>query len=1504
MPNRYRMLGDGMARCLCALLGCLLLAAWTARATAEEGVAQIIGESRAAAARCAEVRKRISQMATVGEQKWAEVLDELQGIIDTVGNDLVPLGSRHSIQARRLCQAQLASLPPAALALYRKRVDAPAGRQLEEALAGRDVLLLRKIVDESFCSRPAEKALDLLGDMAFERGHFGEALEWWRQLAPLPGGKGPGEGILVYPGPLPTCDPARVQAKQLLARLFAGPDADWRNDLAAFRGRYPEASGALAGRTGKYADLVEAVAAERSKEPAEERDWATFGGDARRGLVVPAAGDVLDRLAALCREGPTWRFSLEERARQDSPPSVPVRSVPDSVRARSLAFHPVIVPGQVIVADARFVTAFDIRTGQSSEWYDVAKLNGGVNPNLGLPAPPDLRYTLTVADDKVYARLGVQGLRPEPAAEGARPGRRTESESFLACLSLAPDRAGNHFRWRVRGVGREGAVFEGAPLVADGRLYVASTRFTGERGITSIDCYSADDPVEPPLRWRRDVCASRDVRADSPRYRHHLLTRAGSQLVYCSHAGAIVAVDALTGRTTWGVRYPRKESEGPDEKPPLDDLAPPLFAGGRLYVAPADADLLLCLDPVSGQTLWQREMRADSSVVHLLGVGEGRLIFTARGGLRAVGAADGSDGAGWFVPDAGGSLQPMGRGLLIGDIVLWPTARARGAGLPPAFVVYPVRQSDGRPAGDPTLLHRLPAGNLAYAHGCLTVADQQTLYVFVPPALRLQEKRQQTRREPTSAAAALALARAEADAGNVTGALESFDRAEKLAGAQAGSRRARDSSEQARAERQRLLLRAAARAGGERRWDEVQALFDRAVKESVPVAARLRARMEAARVWQEGHQFAHALSAWEAILADAELRDLQVRGADGRPVRAADQALLGIAGVRKEARGSLDADVEKRARAVWDGREPLTEEAGERLAREFPHAALTRAALRELAQVHERARQPGRAAHAWRRLLAAGVEGEEQAIALAGLARAYEQEQCWNAARAAWERLGREHGTRTLAALDAARPVREAVADRLRAPPFAAKPTASPSPHLPLFVRSWQIDLAVDEYALPWPDPGARPELLLSARFDGTSTRARLIGRGMASGAIAWTSRLPFAPAWVSAQADLVLAGGPGGAACVRREDGGLVWSFTPPEEWPSSGELEGFRLVGGRLFFLHGGRRLLALDAESGRVLWQQWPPGAEFALPYPEGRFFPHYHAGAETVLLQSAGKRWLLDAGSGKVLHQSSAPREPWPRPVLPLDSRSVCIVQDVRHVVQIDSLTGRELWSWTVPGSSTLSGEPPQLHGDARLLLVVIPTNIGYLLQRVKPGTDGGAWSSPPLLTVRHVDVETWASDSSTVYTVEEGLLCARSLADGERLWERPLTGGEAWQARRVGGLVMAHPLPGSPVRYSFDWPFGSVEWQRGSSWPAGTSFPVVCCDPRTGQPIQCLNFRVEPRWHVSLRMCQKQGKRGLCPTVCTSCLLTHESGPLVRLSPRGGLVALAGRAWALTVSESE
>lgn len=1329
------------------------------------------GESRAATLRLAEARKRLD------DHKWSEAVEELQTILNSADNDLVAIAPNHSVRASRLCQIQLASLPADALRVYRQRHENQAQKKLQQAQAERDVLQLRKIVEDAFCTRAAEKAIDLLGDLAFERGRFEEAEEWWRVLAPLPDARRDAatRGLaLVYPDP--TLDPARVQAKQLLAQLFqdpaanaaGSPDADneWTAALKVYGQRHAKAEGMLTGRRGLYVDLLRALADERKKQGlADPGDWLTFGGDPTRGRPIPAPADILERLSALCRDDPI-RFDLEQRRRQpDAKPSPAV----NAGQARSLAFHPVIVGNRVLVADAQYVTAYDLRNGRSEEWYDLARANGGVRPSLKLPAPPDLRYTLTISGNHAYVRLGAQDIgmeTPPPPNRFRPPLLRRDNETFLACLSLQPDDKREHFRWHIRGIAHDNSFFEGAPLAAEGLIWIASTRYNGTRCYTAIDCYPADDSSEPPLRWRCDVCETTDVKVGEPRYRHHLLTLAGTQIVYCTHNGAVVAVDALTGRRNWAIRYPRRTSDPQD--PALRDLAPVLFAGGRLYVAPADSDTLLCLDPATGRTLWEL---GPLRVVHLLGVGQGRLIFTTPTGLRAVRADDGNGG--WSVPDTGG-LTPAGRGLLIGDLVLFPTTQVRHPGSPwIEGVVYALRQSDGRPADDSARLHRLPAGNLAYANGCLAVVDQKTLSVFVPQRLDASERNTEAQPYPNSAAALLQLARAEADAGHNEQAMRMFRRLEALLGREPKTSAVKKLLTQSLTAKQNVLLAMAQGAAGEKRWKDAENALQRAAAIPLPPRYRLHALLRAAQIWQNAKQTNRANAIWESIRADEGLRSIPMTDRQGQPLSLAARA-----------------DVSRKRD------------------RESPKLA------------------------------------------------------------------------------------------------YDSRPNVIPTP--PLF-RAWHARLKSDEWLLTgWEQ--CDPDVLLTGSADG-----RITCRLTSTGETNWTQQLPYAPCWAACHTDMILAAGAEGVACLHPNKGQLLWHFPAPVagRYPHSPSdevrvvldpqppepLTDFRLVAGRLFFLQGQRRLFALNAETGAVLWQRWAPDGSLRLPFPHGCFSSHYHAGAKTVLVQMPGRRWLLDAATGRQIHRSADSRDLWQRPPLELDERTLCVTADHRTIELLDSQTGQCLWTYRPAGVTTRSGEIPSVLGRGNLLLCVQPANIGFFLQRIDRASGKVVWSR--LLTAKTLDLDAWTFDADAVYTIEDRLLIARSLADGEVLWQRPLP-ADGSQVQRVGDYLAVFPQPfGSETRLRFRSLLGTVQWDLGPLLASETAFPLSCYDPKTGELVQRLHFRIESPIRSTLEKRRFQDENDRAWIVRISSLLASKDGPVIRLNSSRPFVALGGEVWGLS-----
>jgi outer membrane protein assembly factor BamB len=1164
-------------------------------------------ESKPTAVRIDEVRKLLAS------KKTSEAVQEIQAILTASGDDLVSVDAGRDVACRRLCHSLLARLPLDALQSYRNGVDPQAKKWLDQAETTRDARLLRRIVDEAFCSRPGEKAIDLLGDFAFERGDFAEAEAWWSLLLPHP------SAFLFYPDP--KTDPARTRAQILLARHFRGAYG-WADDLQKYRKDYGSAEGEIAGKKGRYADILQQVADERNANPpAPTTEWLAFGGDATRGVTAVAPPRLLERMGSLCRWPNERQFSLKDRKPLEVDP-VYDRGVGALLSNRSMAFEPVVADGKVLIADARYVTAYDLRTGAAETWHVAAELDGHTKPVPNLPAPPDLRYTVTVAGDHLYVRLGAETVRDAPATG-------KDDDSWLVCLSLKPLPNGERELWTMPATGQEDktyAVFEGTPIVHDDLLYIASTRFVNGRALTRVICYPADTPEKPAELWHQDICETREFADKDRRYRQHLLTLAGPYVVYCSHSGAISALDALTGKPVWAVRYPSRGDKTADGDASPRDLAPCLFADGRLYVAPADYDKLLCLDAATGETLWQR---GPLEVVHLLGVGEGRLIFTTPTGLRAVGADDGVDA--WAQPAGGGSLPPAGRGLLIGDLVLWPTA-SKGPG---ALTVYAVRQRDGEQPDecDPSLLSHIPAGNLVYADGCLICADRQTLTIFTPPGMPLEEKEKQPRAEPES-------------------------------------------------KRKRL---------GETLTKEKRALSP----------------------------------------------------------------------------------------------EPPSDAAGAKSVAAF-------------------------------------------------------------------------------------KPTKEPEQRALAQPPY---------------VRSWQATL----------DPGETPlavvdDLLLCGLYQHEAQ-----AREAASGKIRWRTPLSFHPTWADRSGGVVLAAGDGGAAGLRPEDGKIIWRYDALQADP----LGDFHLMGSRLYCIQGERRLFALNADNGSVLWARWAPGARLCQPYPYGRFFHVFPVNTGVLLAQtSGGRRWLLDATTGAVLHDAPTVSEPWSRSPVLLPDGNVCIIPDAETVLLLDPVSGRDLWSYRLPGVTTKTGEAPRVTAGAHALLMTWALNIGWRVQRLDQATGKPLWNEPPQINTGELDVESWSQDADAFYGVQDRTLFARSLKDGLLLWRQPLAGPSGrWRTQRFGDTLLAYPIESKGRRFQFRWLTAALQW-TGCSPPEekpGRGYPIVCSDAKTGRLVQRLDFMVDSQSDARL----DPAWGGVLPAFAME---TTEGQSVVRVSAQGMIVVVNGKAWGLSAAK--
>jgi outer membrane protein assembly factor BamB len=677
-----------------------------------------------------------------------DAVEQFQRVLDTAGDDLVLLDRHQYVPARWVVHGHLSRLPAEGVKLYRQRIDGQAAKRLEEAKKSRSDAGLNRLLADMFVSRAAEDAILELARRAFERGEFDTAEHFWRML--LHGD----DSALHYPDP--KTPPAAVLARLVLVKLFQGERADAVAGLALLKEKHANGSGLLAGRTGKYVetltDLLARPAETTLPRPADERDWPTFGGSPGR------TGTTRARLPYFWPDVPTWRISLPLLR-----PNRTDGAQADPLHPRALAFHPIVVDGRAFVADGARVWTIDLMTGQSAT---VSWVKDGVDTVV--PSRIGVRHTLTAADGIVYARMGT-------------PAMKAPAGSFIA--AFGKKQAGDEWEqlWRLSPPTLEGTIthFEGTPVVRSGHLYAAVWRQVGAEASASVACYRIDDPrTAPELAWQRSAGRAAAEPNGETRYRHDLLSLAGPNVVYLTHGGTVIALDAATGRPAWEYRYPRDERP---TQPRYRDLCPPLVDGGRIYVAPADTDRLMCLDAYTGRLIWERET---IEVVHLLGVAKGRLIATIGGqvkGIRGFNLRTGADSGanGWTIHDDGGA-STFGRGLVSDEAVVWPTRHGLYF-LNPAdgtFLREPIRTPQ-RP--DP---HKVPGeapstfGNLCFADGCLIVTTATDIWGYPTEAKKLGDRRKAVEADPADSKKQAALAQSLIDAGEYDAADEAIGKSD------------------------------------------------------------------------------------------------------------------------------------------------------------------------------------------------------------------------------------------------------------------------------------------------------------------------------------------------------------------------------------------------------------------------------------------------------------------------------------------------------------------------------------------------------------------------------------------------------------------------------------------------------------------------------------------------------------------------------------------------------
>jgi outer membrane protein assembly factor BamB/tetratricopeptide (TPR) repeat protein len=1377
--------------------------------------------------------------------QWSEALTIYQRVITQYGDTVaeVPADdpeaavgaprqqpeSRLYVDVREYCQRQIAALPAEARTLYQSRVDPEAERWYQVGARTRDRGVIRKVVDQAFCSSFGDDALDLLGDLAFQDGEIAEALLYYRRLVPDSSGEPPG---LVHPDP--NVDLARVAAKILLCRAVLGETPPTPADVAAFRAAYPKAAGAFAGRDGLLADsLAAALNEDHLAVPAPfDGRWPTFAGSATRTRIAPKP---------VLAGQPQWRVPLpgiSVSVNQAEPFMRRGGFVPQQLPItpeRLLAYHPIILGDQIVVGLQDRMVSIPLTLAEKTEVTSLLDLDSVKLWEQRLPAdspsahttPGMPRFTLTAAGDRVFARLGPLGSRGVTAGSTLVAVRKTTEGKLLWRKTpgeILP------VTQRIN-QGTFLPAFEGTPVADLQAVYVAMT-IAGPMTSTYVVSLDAETGA---IRWMRKVgeasATAENAMVMGGAYGNidiglKLLTLDGPTVYYQTNLGAVLALEAATGSVRWIATYPSHDVGGVDRgtrtrRTGHRDLNPAVVHEGLVIVAPDDADTIYAFHAATGRLAWKCDTEL-GAIAHVLGIAYGNVIATGEQ-VWLINAKTGKRKNNW--PN-NTQYAGFGRGLLAGKYIYWPTKES----IQVLDAETGERTSDQEPIDLKSL--KLVGGNLAIGDGCLVIAGidastfgtpepLQCLVVLSHNARKIQRLNEEIVRGIDPGPNSLRAARLHEGDGHPELALERLADAVRLA--KPGEIFDGELLETvARSHQYRLLMKLAGTSAADKAWGEAIRRYERAAQVALGDRDRLAARLRQADAEASSGMPARAVATLQDVLADSRFRVLGVVSDDRQSTVRADLWVADRLGalIKQHGRSVYESFDRKASELFLQGQAERSTRALEAIGTSYPAARILPDALLALGMLRESMSQPAEAAKVYARVRALAAATETQrARALCGLGRALDAQKLWAAAEEAYERALTKYPDVKLEEHGAGATVASYVSGQLAREPLAKQAKSAHAAHIPLpLARRWEQTLP--KHVLPIRADGSPASADLGRVFLAERTTIRPLDAQL--GSSPWRFDLGGEPVWVGYLADRVLVASGARLVALGNAKGDLLWEFrgdtrlSPRPELnpfarkeanivepdPKAMRLGRFQIVDNHILCRRGDSEIVSIDGDSGSVRWSYSPGSATLSAGGLVGR---------ECIVLQAVrtnSKSLLaLDPETGRCREFPRTEEETaWVRNPLRIDDDHVAVAVDSRSVALIDVRTGKDVWvhrQRVAPRAAPHAS--PRLMGESGRLFAIFD---GSELVRLSSDTGEALWTT----VLSDDDISEWsdafAIDADRFYCAtsadNRSTLTAYGLADGKPEWRQYLLGAETgWALTLSENHLVVYPSPTRAFEHSLD-----------------------------------------------------------------------------------------------------
>lgn len=625
----------------------------------------------------------------VRQKNWKSAVDLFQRLLDQPEDSLHRTESGKWQSMRQTVNESFSQLPEATLVEYRSQYGGLANQLLMDARRSGQTADLVSVAIRFFHTPAGYEAANILASQHFDRSEFELAARWFSELA-------------ASPALIARQDPWLLQAALALSR--AG-DTAGANALLSRLSQGPATVVSLGTGTVKAAEWLSKIQGDVVSGVPSLTEWTQIYGTAAR-VGTAVGGDAL--------LSPNWTLPLTSSHSVSNSLKWLIHDLQDQQRALILAAQPLVIDGKVIYRDLRGLRSVDIELGRTIwegvEGISPERILGGLpsqqldpqdawrlpmNPfqNLGEYQGMSAEYsplTSLLFRDGTYGLISSDGKQlfviedhgilssKQPGQHWGWDGSAESHDPFgvpwktnrLVSYDLRTGRT----LWSVGGnESREsfdlplaGSYIYGTPTVDGNDLFLVAGK--GD----DIRLWSLDRRTGNP-QWSQ-LIAYADTKIDVDIARRWITSQVavGSGVIVCpTTVGWLVAIDRMRQSVLWAHRYsPRTAPNSPERETASTLLAQrelnglwcpsaPVIAGNHVIFTPQEEPLLVCLNVVDGQRIWEKPKERG---LYLAGVFDQIVLIVGEDGVTAFQLSDGQT---LWTTKLEEGIRPSGRGVVV-----------------------------------------------------------------------------------------------------------------------------------------------------------------------------------------------------------------------------------------------------------------------------------------------------------------------------------------------------------------------------------------------------------------------------------------------------------------------------------------------------------------------------------------------------------------------------------------------------------------------------------------------------------------------------------------------------------------------------------------------------------------------------------------------------------------------------------------------------------------------